>query len=331
MRRGFVYIIGVAVIGLVVACAAEFSARSSTCMTCHGQEASFANWMATKLKTENRGFSHELIACADCHISGSPERTAMSRLRSLLHALTYFVPQIDPRQPQVSGLFNRTRVPTENCRYCHYASVFRKTVYLKDLPPELKKIGLAMDHRKHVLSREDTCARCHERFKGPDETLADKTVNYAEVNHLACDSCHSFASHYYRSGHLLPMAEQVYLEAKNDAWGRLMTNPRWMVAFPAETTCRRCHNGKIHYKTKIFESDCRTGANFENCLKCHPVMTREYFDEYLNKRPASAFKSDSNPNPSLRQETTRDQSDGKSLAEIPGRIVYREPRDAWPR
>lgn len=307
MRRGFIYVFGIAFTALIVAVAAEFSVRSSTCMACHGQEAAFAKWMSAKLKDQNKGFSHELIACADCHIEGSPARTAMSRLRGLLHLATYLVPQIDPRQPQVSGLFNRTRVPTENCQYCHYASVYRNTVYVKDLPVGLKEIGLAMDHRKHVLSRDNTCSRCHERFKGPEASLADKTVNYAEVNHLACDSCHSFASHYYRSGNLLPMSEQAYVTARNEAWERLMTNPRWMVAFPAEKTCKRCHNGKIHYKTKIFESDCRTGTNFENCVKCHPIMTKEYFQNYLKERRVSTSGSDLNSDLSLRHNETENE------------------------
>jgi hypothetical protein len=57
-----------------------------------------------------------------------------------------------------------------------------------------------------------------------------------------------------------------------------------MVAFPTEETCRRCHNGKIHYKTRIFLADRRTDNNFENCIKCHPLMTRDYFEEFKRKR-----------------------------------------------
>ena len=328
MRSGVFYIIGIAVVILVVAASAEFSLRSSSCMACHRQEAEFAGWMSAKLKTEHKGFSHELLACADCHIAGSPAGTAMSRLRGLLHAVTYLVPQMDPRRPETSGLFNRTRVPTENCQYCHYASVYKKTVYVKDLPPKLKEIGLTMDHRKHVLARDNTCAQCHERFKRTDDLSADKTVNYAEVNHLACDSCHSFASHYYRSGHLLPMAERDLVEARKDAWNSLATNPRWMVAIPSEQTCRRCHNGKIHYKTKIFESDCRRGSNFENCLKCHPIMTKEYFEKYLNERSIMGRNSDSNADLSLRQESSKEKIDDKSTSTREGLNSEVDPREA---
>lgn len=283
MRRGFYYIVAIVVVLVVVAATAEVSLRSAACMACHTQEASFARWMTDRLKAEKKGFSHELIACADCHMPGSPAGTVMSRLRALLHAVTYLVPQIDPRRPQVSGIFERTRVPAENCQYCHLASQVRKTVHLKDLPQGLKEIGLAMDHRKHVVARDDTCAKCHERYKN-GAAQADKGVNYAEVNHLACDSCHVFASHSYRKGHLLPMTTKQYASAKDDAWKSLSGNPRWMVAIPAEKSCKRCHSGQIHYKTKIFLADCREGKNLENCLKCHPLMTKEYFDKYLRER-----------------------------------------------
>jgi hypothetical protein len=331
MRRGFIYVIGLAVIAFIVAGVAEFSVRSSTCMACHRQEAEFAKWMSAKLRDQNKGFSHELIGCADCHISGSPARTVMSRLRGLLHLTSYIVPQIDPRQPQTFGLFNRTRVPTENCQYCHYASVYQKSVYVKDLPAGLSQIGLTMDHRKHVLARDDTCAKCHERFKGPEDTVADKAVNYSEVNHLACYSCHSFASHYYRSGHLLPMPEQSYGKARNEAWERLTTNPRWMVAFPAEAMCRRCHNGKIHYKTRIFESDCRTGNNFENCLKCHPLMTKDYFENYLKERRISTWGSAANIRHSWGIDGNGTESNGRLFSEGSGGVNDGEPVQAWLR
>jgi len=83
---------------------------------------------------------------------------------------------------------------------------------------------------------------------------------------------------------MLPIPEQEYLNAREAAWKRLSTNPRWMVGIPSEQTCRRCHNGKIHYKTQIFVADCRDGKNYENCLKCHPLMTKEYFEQYRKER-----------------------------------------------
>lgn len=291
MRSWLAYLLVLGVLFIAAISFAEISIRSTACMACHQQEASFVKWMGERLKAQKKGFSHELIACADCHIAGSPEGSITSRLRSLLHTVTYLVPQIDPRKPEISGMFNRTRVPSENCQFCHYASVYRKAVYIKDLPNKLREIGLIMDHRKHALARANTCAKCHERFKNPLDLAADRTVNYAEVNHLSCDSCHSFASHDYRSGHLLPMTEDNFSRARKEAWNRMSANPRWMVPIPAERTCRRCHNGKIHYKAKIFDADCRTGSNFENCLKCHPIMTKDYFDKYLRERPLTTVET----------------------------------------
>jgi hypothetical protein len=240
--------------------------------------------MAHRLKAQKKGFSHELIACAACHLEGGAKGTLMSGFRGLLHVVTYLVPQIDPRRPRVSGLFDRTRVPTENCQYCHYGSLYKKAVSLKDLPPGLKKIGLVMDHRKHVLERDDTCAQCHERYKNKETGKADKEVAYTEVNHLGCDACHSYASHSYRMGRLLPLTEKEYRKARQETWHTLSSNPRWMVAIPTEKTCSRCHDGKIHFKKRIFNANCRTGDKFENCVKCHPLMTRQYFEEFRRER-----------------------------------------------
>ena len=215
MPRALWYIIGIVVVLVLVGTAGEISVRSATCMACHRQEANFAKWISGRLKADQKGFAHELLGCADCHILGAPGKTVMSRLRGLLHIATYLVPQIDPRQERVSHLFTKTQVPRENCQYCHLGAQYRKAVYLKDLTPGLKKIGLQMDHHKHVLAREDTCARCHERYKN-GSAVADKNVNYAEVNHLACDSCHTVASHSYRSGLIMPIAEQRYVDARKE-------------------------------------------------------------------------------------------------------------------
>jgi hypothetical protein len=267
----------VLIMGLLLG-AADVSTRTFTCVACHAEQGSYANWMASKLKAEQKGFSHELVACASCHIEGAAAGTIGSRFRGLLHAIGYLVPQADPRQPELAGMFKRTRIPSENCAYCHAGAVHKKSVNAKDLPANLKKIGLAMDHRKHVLARDDTCAKCHERYKEKDQ--ADKNVNYAEVNHLACDSCHTSASHAYRADRMLPLTEGQFLQASAESWHKLQVNPRWMVAIPSEQSCRRCHNGKIHHKTKIFLADCKRAKNYDDCVKCHPLMTKEFFDQY---------------------------------------------------
>lgn len=283
MGRAFPYIVLVVVGVALLLGAADISTRTSTCMSCHAQEAEFARWMEARLAQEQRGFSHELIACAACHMEGAAEGTIASGFRGLLHAATYAVPQIDPRRPMVSGLFKTVHVPSENCKYCHLAAITRKAVWLRDLHPRLKEIGLQMDHRKHVVAREGTCAKCHERYKDKKEG-ADKEVNYAEVNHLSCASCHSGASHAYRSGKRFPLTQAQFVEAREETWKRLAKNPRWMIALPTEQSCRRCHNGKIHYKTRIFPVACDTGTNYNDCIKCHPLMTKEYFKKHRKER-----------------------------------------------
>jgi hypothetical protein len=291
MSRGILYVLIIVIVLAAVFGAGEISLRSSTCMACHEQQAAYAHWMGQKLVAEKRGFGHELLACADCHIKGAPEGTVTSRFRGLGHVLTYLTPQIDPRQPQVTGLFHETRVPSENCQYCHLGAVQRKAMLVKDMPKGLKEIGLAMDHRKHVFARDDTCAKCHERYKDNNPLQADKMVTYTEVNHMACDSCHTAASHAYRRDRILPMSPVQFTEAKDEAWKWLSRNPRWMIGIPTEQSCKRCHNGKIHYKTKIFLADCKTGRDFETCVKCHPLMTKDYFEKHIRERKTTAMKS----------------------------------------
>ncbi len=291
MGRALGYLFAVGVLVAVVFGAADISTRSFTCVACHTEQGSYAEWMVSRLQSHKKGFSHEMVACAACHVEGAAAGTVSSRLRGLLHALTYLVPQIDPRKTEVTGVFRQVRMPSENCAYCHAASIHRKAALIKDLPENLKKIGLAMDHRKHVMARDDTCAKCHERYKEPDQ--ADKKVNYAEVNHLACDSCHTSASHAYRADRMLPMTVAEYVQAREESWSKLQTNPRWMIAIPSEQSCRRCHNGKIHYKTKIFLADCRNGNNYDDCRKCHPLMSKDFFEQYRKDRSKVA---ETNPN-----------------------------------
>lgn len=316
-----IIVISVIALLLVIGLLGEVSLRSFTCMACHQQQAAYVDWMKSRLTSDNRGFSHELVACADCHIEGSPRNTVASRFRGLLHVASYFVPQIDPRKPQISGLFYKTRVPSDNCKTCHYAAIFRKTVYKRDMAPgALREIGLQMDHRKHVLARENTCSKCHERFKDQDALRADRDVNYAEVNHMSCDSCHSLAAHSFRAGQIQPMTVGQFASARDEAWDKLSANPRWMVSFPAESTCRRCHNGQIHYKTRIFKSECRESYNLENCLKCHPTMTPEWLDNYKKKRETRTFAA--------RGVSNKFGEDINAVFENRSKGIYREFHDS---
>jgi nitrate/TMAO reductase-like tetraheme cytochrome c subunit len=276
-----VYVISFIAVCILVAGAADLSTRSATCSACHTREGAFAQWMSARLVTEKKGFGHELIGCASCHIEGGAANGWASRFRGLLHIVEYITPQLDPRSAAAGeGESARREVaPSRNCEYCHLGAIVRKAVLMKDLPEGLREIGLVMDHRKHVVAREDTCAKCHERYKNPETREADKTVNYAEVNHLGCVSCHRSASHSYRKRHQPSLTgADERKRSEEAAWKALEKNPRWMVALPSEETCRRCHDGRIHYKTKVFLAQCRTGNDYDACVKCHPLMTRAYFD-----------------------------------------------------
>ena len=93
---------------------------------------------------------------------------------------------------------------------------------------------------------------------------------------------------------MLPLAREEYIQAREESWQRLQANPRWMVAIPSEQSCRRCHNGKIHFKARIFLANCKRAKNFDDCLKCHPLMTKEFFDLY-RKDPSKIAETPPNP------------------------------------
>jgi hypothetical protein len=66
--------------------------------------------------------------------------------------------------------------------------------------------------------------------------------------------------------------------------------------------------GKIHFKTVIFEANCRGGKNFKNCVKCHPLMTRQYFEEYRRER--RKITSDSGDAGTKTRSADRSTDDG---------------------
>ncbi len=168
MGRGVWYIIAVVAVIVIVGASAEVSVRSATCMACQQQEASFAQWMGNKLKVEKKGFSHELIACRRLPYEGrSSGNRSLENESVASHGDLLGSPNRPPQAGSV-GLFTRTRIPSENCQYCHLGAIQRKAGFLKDLPPELQKmIGLAMDHRKHVLAKTTRASSVTSDTKTP--------------------------------------------------------------------------------------------------------------------------------------------------------------------
>jgi hypothetical protein len=107
----------------------------------------------------------------------------------LLHIVNYVVPQIEPDGPNAE--FSTERVFQAKAAGYVWRR-YRKEVYLRD-SSRAQEDRPGHDHRKHVLARDDTCQM--SRALQEQEPPRRKAVTYTDVNHLACDSCHTSASH----------------------------------------------------------------------------------------------------------------------------------------
>ncbi|MBW2038946.1 MAG: hypothetical protein JRI46_05015 [Deltaproteobacteria bacterium] len=279
MGRRKIITIGLLIVLLVVAllfAGADYAARSNTCGICHVKEASYANWLIAEKAKE--GFAHDQISCASCHMG--TKWSMQLRFAALLHVVQYIVPQLDARQRDLPRPILEN-IAIENCRYCHMSSFRLVEARQKDVPKDLKEIGLKMDHLKHFKAMQGDCKKCHERRVEKDgQMVVSKDINYAEINHMRCDACHKYVSHAYRRFNPPLLSNRPHEEAVKLAWEKIKENPRWRINIPSCESCRRCHNGRFHYKTEIFWADRFKDKNYDNCKKCHPLMTKEYFREF---------------------------------------------------
>jgi nitrate/TMAO reductase-like tetraheme cytochrome c subunit len=275
--RFLIPIAGIMIFIIAVLLGTNYSVRSQSCEFCHTREAKFTKWLIDEKAKE--GFSHDQIACADCHFEGSSQGLLSAEIECAKHALINIVNFIDPRQfDKVNPVVEN--IPSKNCIYCHDSFDRIDEMYKEDLPENLKEIGLAMGHKKHYQIALEECAICHERFKSKDgEIREDKGVNYREYSHMSCDSCHKYIAHAYKKYEGLS-SNTPYSEAIENAWVDLNKNRRWKVDIPSEESCRRCHKGKFHYQKNIFLADKDKDNNYKNCLKCHPSMTEGFFNNY---------------------------------------------------
>lgn len=268
---------GVVIVVLVALLGTNYSIRSQSCEFCHQKEAKYTKWLIGEKAKE--GFSHDQIACADCHFEGASQGTLSAKIKSAAHSVNSLIPFIDPREPRMVNPIVE-KIPSKNCIYCHVSFDKIDEMNKDDLPLNLKEIGLAMGHKKHYQTALNECATCHERFKLKDgELVVDKGVNYKEYSHMTCDSCHKYVAHTYKKFENLS-SNITYDEGMKKAWAELNKNRRWKVDIPSEESCRRCHSGKFHFQKSIFLANKVKDDNYENCLKCHPSMTQEYFKSY---------------------------------------------------
>ncbi len=275
--RLIILVIGVLIAILVAATGMDYSIHSNSCELCHRKEAGYSRWLITQ--KGKHGFSHDQVACADCHFEGASERLLSAKIKGVGHVIRNIVPLIDPREEPVKPVVEK--IPAENCRHCHRSFDKIDEMDRGDLPVSLKEIGLAMGHRKHYETANNECATCHVRSKMKEGKLqADKGVNYREYSHMTCDSCHRYVAHAYKKFEGITSSNITYDKAFRKAWVDLNKNTRWKVDIPSEESCRRCHQGKFHFQKMIFLADRIRDNNYTNCLRCHPSMTPEFFNSY---------------------------------------------------
>jgi hypothetical protein len=107
-------------------------------------------------------------------------------------------------------------------------------IAMRDLPGSLKKVGLIMEHGKHIEAfrkrgKGEGCTTCHASV-----VHAKPYKNYKIVvprGHIKMDD--------------IPKAEKAAIEAT-------------MVKAHREQDCFRCHDGKNEYEGKALSSKCST-------------------------------------------------------------------------
>jgi len=175
-----------------------------------------------------------------------------------------------------------TQYDDRTCLRCHYRILETDEIEderLFELTPKLAQIGLRFSHRRHWWMRAWTpelqarleginnggirveqeelevlqrarlahCAQCHDRYYR-DPGMVDKTVNLYTSNPMSCASCH--------------------LDATPD------NHPGNVLSLPTEKSCRRCHNGILHGRMKMFLAD-QESPDKKPCIKCHPAYVIE--------------------------------------------------------
>ncbi|MDP8256485.1 MAG: NapC/NirT family cytochrome c [Candidatus Alcyoniella australis] len=175
----------------------------------------------------------------------------------------------------------------ELCLRCHYKILETDEIKgqrLLELSDRLRVIGLRFSHQRHFQVRAWTpelerrleqinlgqiqveheeleflqrarlghCAQCHDRFYA-DPSNADKNVNLYTSNPMSCAACHLDA------------------DPQN--------HPGKVLGLPSERSCRRCHNGVLHGRMRMFLADMDS-EDKQPCVKCHPA--------YMEKPPIVA-------------------------------------------
>ena len=216
-----VIVITLAILGVVAAAVAiPLTNHPKFCASCHTIKPSYDTWVAS---------THKEVTCVACHVRPTPEGFIEDKVIKGVHDVwvTWFG---TPKKPEDL----QSTVYSEVCLSCHRNMLRISELAPRDLPDPVKKVGLIMEHRRHMEAFQ-------KRGKGE-----------------GCTTCHATVVHSrpYKGypiviprGHIkldeLPAAEQAALEAS-------------MVKVHRTWDCLRCHDGKQEYKGKVVSRKCLT-------------------------------------------------------------------------
>jgi NapC/NirT cytochrome c family, N-terminal region len=257
-----------------------YNQSGAFCEKCHVNRGPFRNIDLSSVA--HKPYVDGRATCVDCHT----DKEFHEFLVRTAHAAGQGFSRLtqDTHRPT----FKPRDVDDGKCLVCHNAILEQENADRLELSPELAKIGLKFSHARHFAMREfdaeqrdrldqlksmsrlndeekaeqvflekvsiGACAFCHERNQLIDPTTGarkiDRSINLFARNPIGCSGCHVDA-------------------VVGDHPGNTLAPP---LGLPSETTCRRCHNGRVHGRIVTFEARCEKNSPpfSEQCAKCHP-------------------------------------------------------------
>jgi len=177
-----------------------YTNRSAFCSSCHTMKGSYATWKMS---------SHKEVRCVDCHIE--PGIAGFMEAKLIRGGNDLIVQILNPPDPATI----KSQVSSMVCIRCHMEIMRISEIAKRDLPERINKVGLVMEHKRHIEAFKDQqfrqegdgCTICHSRivhgarFKGypiviPSEKQCfrchDGKRSYnGKILSKKCSTCHT--------------------------------------------------------------------------------------------------------------------------------------------
>jgi nitrate/TMAO reductase-like tetraheme cytochrome c subunit len=226
-----VMLITLAVLGVIAAAVAvPLTNEPKFCASCHTIKPSYDTWAAS---------THKEVTCVACHVRPTLEGFIQDKVIKGTHDV-WVTLLGKPKKPEDL----KATVYSEVCLSCHRNMLRISELAPRDLPGPVKKVGLIMEHRKHMEAfqkreKGEGCTTCHATVVHSKTYKGYPTV--IPRGHIKLDE--------------IPAAEQAAFEAS-------------MVKAHRTSDCFRCHDGKQEYEGKPLS---------RKCLTCHTHVEETLF------------------------------------------------------